>query len=99
MAYFCLTVVVDSTGLKKGKFPSAAAKYGVAEKVLKKVGELSVKGGSEARKAEGMHKQLSAKERTFLDGAVRRLIRRVAEVAHSPNAHYLEIRLSDLPRF
>ena len=67
MAYFCLTVVEDSTGPKKGKRPRAAAKYGVAYEVLDKIGDLSAKGGSEARKAVGMHKQLASKERTFLD--------------------------------
>ena len=98
MAYFCLTVVQQlAAQVKKTKVSAAAAKFGIAENVLRKIGELGVKGGSEARKAEGMHKKLSENERRFLEEATKRMIRRVAEVEHSANAKHPQIQLSDLP--
>ena len=87
MANFCLTVVEELAGVTKKKRPAAAAKFGIAQKVLGKIGDLAdAKGGSEARKAKGMGKNLSDKERKFLKEAIKRIIRRVAEVEHSANA-------------
>ena len=96
MANFCLTVVEGLAGVTKEKRPAAAAKFGIAQNVLRKIGELSVKGGADARKAKGMHKDLSENERRFLKEATKRIIRRVAEVEHSANAKHPQIQLSDL---
>ena len=98
MANFCLTVVEELAGVTKQKRPRAAEKFGIAQKVLSKIGDLAdAKGGSEARKAKGMHESLSDKEQKFLKVAIQRLIRRVAEVNHSANAKHPQIQLSELP--
>ena len=98
MANFCLTVVERLAGVTKKKRSAAAAKFGIVQKVLGKIGDLAdAKGGSEARKAKGMGKNLSDKERKFLKEAIKRIIRRVAEVEHSANAKHPQIQLSDLP--
>lgn len=93
MAYFCLTVLENSAGRRK----EAARKYQIAKGVLGKIGYLcSEKGGSEARKAEGITKELTQEERRFLDRAIKKIIRRGAEKACNPTAELKEISLSDL---
>ena len=64
--------------------------------MLDKIGALGVKGGPEARKAEGIDKKLSDEVREFLKEAIKRIIRRVAEVEHSADAKRPDIKLSDL---
>ena len=55
------------------------------------------KGGSEARKADGVATELTEAERRFLKEAIRRMIRRAAEKAYDPHKNLPEISLSDLP--
>ena len=94
MAYFCLTVLEMNAGNRT----KAAQKYQIGKRVLNKVGELSeTKGGSEARKAKGLARELTAAEHHFLEQAVKKMIRRAAEKAHDPAKHLAKILLSDLP--
>ena len=80
-AYFCLTVLEHPfTPPQRGKRLRAAASYGIDVDVLQRIGELSsTKGGSGARKREGVDAPLTGEERRFLERATVRLIRRVAE--------------------
>lgn len=97
MAYFCLTVLEHSMGQKRGR-RAAAHEYKIDFSVLDRIGKLSSKkGGSGARKADGVDKDFTTKERTFLKQAIQRMIRRVAEKAHSPDKAFPQISLSDLP--
>lgn len=94
MAYFCLTVLERSAGGR----PEAASTYRIGKRVLEKIAVLSTnKGGSEARKAGGISANLSPQERQFLQRAVRAIIRRAAEKAHSPNDKLPLIGMSNLP--
>ena len=80
-AYFCLTVLeYPFTPPKKGKRERAAASYGIDVEVLQSIGELSsTKGGSGARKREGVETPLTDHDHRFLERATVRLIRRLAE--------------------
>ena len=112
MAYFCLTIIENSAkhpvvaNKSKQKTPDkrqlAAAKYNIEVGVLKEIGRLSsTKGGpTEARKEEGSDPALTLKleERHFLEQAVKKMIRRMAEKAHDPKKNLPEISLSDLPK-
>ena len=93
MAFFCLTVLENSArGRKK-----AASKYQIANTVLEKIGYLSSeKGGPEARKAEGITKELTEEERYFLNQAIKKIIRRVAGKICNPKAELDKILLTDL---
>lgn len=104
MAYFCLTVL---EGLPQGhsgkrrvsrKRKDAAAWFAIDESVLDEIGRLSSsKGGADARKREGTGQPLSTDEHDFLEGAMKAIIRRVAEKEHSPAGTLPTISLSDLP--
>ncbi len=103
MAFFCLTVLEDTVkphyaARKIGKRKAASRYYRVEKGILDKIGEIaSTRGGSsEARKNEGVNQGLTEEERRFLDRAVRKIIRRVAEKACVPMAKLEEILLSDL---
>ena len=98
MAYFCLTVLEASTGERRGRRSAAAKQYCISEAVLKQLGELSsTKGGVGARKAEGVHQDLTQQERKFLEAVVTTIIRRAAEVAHDPNVSLKRITVLALP--
>ena len=98
MSYFCLTVLEVSTGQKKSQLKSAAQKYQIANTVLNKIGDLcSNKGGPGARKADGVSNDFTTEERTFLEQAIKSIIRRCAEKAHAPNIPLRQITMSDLP--
>ena len=98
MAYFCLTVLKNSVQNQNGIRETFAERYKVSNRVVKAMNRLSgSQGGSEARKAEGIGKDFNSQERKFLEQAVKMLIRRVAEMEHSPNKNHSEITLSDLP--
>ena len=93
LAFFCLTVLENLAGGRK----AAARKYQIAKGVLREIGYLcSEKGGPEARKAEGVTKELTQEERRFLNQAIKKIIRRVAEKTCSPTAELDKILLSDL---
>lgn len=94
MAYFCLTVVLSS---RKGR-REAAKKYKISMNVLNRISMLSSnRGGSQARKADGMATPLTGRECRFLEQAIRVVIRRAAERAFNPNVVLPQISLSDLP--
>ena len=93
MAFFCLTVLENSVGGRK----AAAQKYQIANRVLGEIGYLcSEKGGSEARKAGGVTKELTEEERRFLNQAIKKIIRRAAEKTYDPTAELDKISLFDL---
>ena len=94
MAYFCLTVLEESAGNRA----AIASKFNVAGSVLSSLGRLTgEKGGTEARKGQGRTHEFTPVERKWLDEAVKRLIRRAAEVAHDPAQSRQQITMADLP--
>ena len=102
-AYFCLTVLEQSigqgttTGPRKpsSRRKKAANCYGIDVEVLQRLGKLSsTKGGGDARKAEGADQPFTDEERRFLEAALRRLIRRVAEY-HGENNKLSPISIKD----
>ncbi|MCY4501801.1 MAG: hypothetical protein OXE57_09605 [Alphaproteobacteria bacterium] len=82
MAYFCVTVLEAAAGGPR----KAAEHYRISQSVLTRIRSLSsTKGGpGTARKQTGVNAELSQAERRFLEQAVKAVIRRAAEVAHSP---------------
>lgn len=94
MAYFCLTVLEDNAGGRA----AAATKFKVAQKVLSTLGRLTdQKGGTGARKGKGRRQDFTAAESKWLDEAVKKLIRRSAEVAHDPAQNPAQITIGNLP--
>ena len=99
MAYFCLTVLEASTRAPKGRRPLAVKQYGIDRAVLDKIGDLSSeKGGTQARKADGIGRPLTLSEIRFLEEAIKALILKASEVAHDRNNSRAKIKLSDLPQ-
>lgn len=105
MAYFCLTVLkasVDQPSQKRRrrrdkKRPTAADKYRIEERILSEISRLSsVKGGADARKANGTGSDFTAEDRRFLTEAVKKIIYRMAEAACGSET-LSTIRLCDLP--
>ncbi len=95
MAYFCLTVLEYS----HGKREKAAKTYGIDLAVLKKIGYLSSeKGGHHARKAIGRSRDLTDRDRRFLEDATRAMIYRAARKAQDPSGNLPKISLSGLLR-
>ena len=91
-AYYCCTEIEQSGGGRSG----TARQYKLHSKLLRRIGELSsTKGGTEARKAQGAGSPLTEDERRFLERAVVRLIRRVAEYHASPGC-LPEITIGDI---
>ena len=81
-AYYCCTAIEQ----RGGGQDAAAKRYKVSKKLLRRIRTLSsTKGGTEARKAGGTGSPLTPDERRFLEQAVSRLIRRVAEYHGNPN--------------
>lgn len=109
-AYFCLSYLEflaikeikrQNTRKTKIKGRDAAAEYfQISRKVLDRIGALSTgRGGRlEARKPEGVNRDLTSEERRYLEEAVKEMIRRVAQRAHSPKVQLRQITLSDLPQ-
>ena len=96
MAYFCLTMLTEY--LSKGR-EAAASEYRIERKVFDEIGDLSTNRGgpAEARKADGVSRDLTGQESHFLREAVKVMIRRVAEVVHDPDNDLPWIMRSDLP--
>jgi len=66
---------------------AAAERYQIDRPVLDTLGELADrKGGAHARKFKGYGAPYSERERVCLEDALKKLIRRAAEVAHEPAA-------------
>lgn len=94
MAYFCLTVIEESAGGR----PAAAKKFMVEKDVLSTLGHLTgEKGGADARKGKGRASEFTTAERRWIDEALKKLIRRAAEVAYDPAASLARITMADLP--
>lgn len=95
MAYFCLTILEYIAKTRK----AAAQHFNISKRVLDKIGELSTKTGGrlEARKREGVNRDLAEQERLFLEEAVKKIIYRVAEKVNDPTKNLSEITLNDLP--
>lgn len=107
MAYFCLSMLEMQAAKqsrkresgKRKKRKNAAKDYGIDIQVLDKIGRLSTtKGDADARKGEGVGHPLSAHEQGFLQEAIKRIVRRVAERAACPDGELRQITLADLPR-
>ena len=77
MAYFCLTALESDAGGRQ----AAATKYGIDERVLRKIGELSSTRGNlnEARKATSTPIAASGSEQAWLEAAIRAIVRRVGQ--------------------
>ena len=101
MAYFCLTALEKSVPQDtKGNSDDQRTReyYGISKSVLTKARKLSsTKGGSEARKGDGVGQDFTKEEVTFLMAAVQTFTRRAAEKATWPDADLRTITLSDLP--
>ena len=86
MAYFCLTVLEHSVQPPKRR-EKTARRWRIEETVLDRVAELSsTRGGTAARKAEGIGTPLTSEEGRFLREAIRRIILHAARMAYSPDA-------------
>ena len=95
MSNFCLSVLVDDAGNRR----AASQRYGIAKRVLDRVGVLcDSKGGDDARKAKGRDYPLTQHEKQFLEEVVRAMIRRAAEFAHDPNVSFELLTTSYFPR-
>ena len=93
MAYFCLNILEESAGDRS----KAAKRYGIRMCVLDQLGNLSSnRGGPEARKAAGVHQNLTGQESQFLEAAVKAIIRRAAKHAYDPAASLRLITMCDL---
>ena len=98
MASFCLTVLEAATGERKGRRDAAAKTYNIEREIVRKIAELSAnRGGTEARKADGVETDFNSQECHFLEQAVKTVIRRMAEKAHSSGKQLPMISLSDMP--
>jgi len=97
MAYFCLSLLQSST---KGR-ANAASIYKVDPQVLDKLGELTSERGdkSEARKLDRSSTltPLTGPEISWIQEALKTLIRRKSEFDFDPNANLSLITLSSLP--
>ncbi len=95
MAYFCLTVLEQAAGNRS----AIRDKFGIASTVIAALGRLtSERGGAEARKGKGRPHPFTADERNWIEQTTKRLIRRVAEIAHDPDAIAPLITLGHLPK-
>ena len=94
MAQFCLTAL----GRSKGGLEKAAHWYQIEHALLRHIGNIcNNRGGPRgARKAAGVHTDLSDWERHFLHEAVKQIIRRAAEKFHDPDHDFPVIRKSDI---
>ena len=83
MAYFCLTVLEHSVQPPKRR-EKAARRWRIEKAVLDRVAELSsTRGGTAARKAEGIGKPLRSEEERFLRDAIRSIIGHAGRMACS----------------
>lgn len=100
MAYFCLTLLEGSTGVKKGARHRVCEKYRIADEVRDKLGDLvSQKGGmADARKLdhEATGVPLTGQEQSWIEQVTVALIRRKAEYDANPHATFEEITLKTL---
>lgn len=92
-ANYCLTALELCGGRKQ-----ASVKFAISQTVLNMIGELAAtKGGIDARKAEATSTEFSPNEKCWLEEAIKKIILRVAEVAHDSNVNRPQITMADLP--
>lgn len=73
-------------------------RFRVSARVISELNKLSSeRGGLDARKAKGIGKPYTDQEIKWIDAALRKLIRRVAEIAADPNSDLPKITMGDLP--
>ena len=101
MSYFCFTVMTDSAKAATGTtYARKAVKdyYEIAEDLQREVSNLSTnRGGSEARKSDGLQQEFNVEERRFLLAAIQAFTRRVAEKATNPSASLKMLTPADMP--
>jgi hypothetical protein len=101
MAYFCLTVIENSTGEKKNQREHAGKLYNISPDLLGKLGQLVSETGDEtqARKLglKSRRAPLSGAEETWIRDAIRLIIRRKAEYDSSPGSVLPFLDLGQLP--
>lgn len=99
MAFFCLSMLEASAGVKKGKRQQTARKYQISEDVLSKLGELTSLRGDEktARKFDhnSTRSPLTSAEVTWIESAVKAIIRRLGEYGSTTSLS--TITMNDLP--
>jgi hypothetical protein len=102
MAYFCLRTVEGSTGIRRGARPEASRRYGISERVLSKLGDLTSNVGSErtARKPPPLtgRRDHTQQEIAWIEAAVKASIRRLGEFAYDPARAWPQITMEDLPQ-
>ena len=95
VAYFCVTALEE----KYGDRVAAAKKCRVSMNVIKKIATLaSIKGGEDARKAEGSDDDFTTQEKQFLKKAIAEFIFRAAQVAADDTQPLPKITMSNLPK-
>jgi hypothetical protein len=94
MAYFCLTLLEARAGSRG----NAASKYAIEIDVLGKLGEPTSTRGDEkiARKANPLD-NLKNEEKTWINAAIKMVIRRIGEYEYDPTASLPMIKMADLP--
>jgi hypothetical protein len=96
MAYFCLTVV-ESAVDRRNKRSNAAKTFGISERVLRKLGDLTSKRGdrASARKAQSSAQPLTGAERAWIEATIKQLVLRLCD---APSCYERkELTMADLP--
>jgi hypothetical protein len=101
MAYFCLTLLEQSTERRFNQRKHAARRYAVSIELLDAFGKLVSERGdaTQARKysRDLPRTSLTASEEAWLSRAVRLIIRRKAEYDKAPGRQFSQIGLEQLP--
>jgi hypothetical protein len=96
MAYFCLTVVESAAG-GRNRRDKAAKMFGISERVLSKLGDLTTKHGdlATARKAQSNARPLTGNESAWIEATIKQLVLRLCD----PPPHYKpkQLTMADLP--
>jgi hypothetical protein len=96
---FCLTMVEKAAGGKPNARTKAANQFGIDKPVLDMIALLcAIKGGIDARKANGVQQEFSSVEKEWLVAAIKAVIRRAAQVAADPSQAARPITMADLPK-
>lgn len=95
MSYFCLTVLEHVAGSRA----EAVLHFGISGKILDTLARLSTETGdtATARKMGRKLRPLTDAERTWLEAAVRALVRRAGEVAAGTGVPLPQLTMADLP--
>ncbi len=94
MAYFCLSLIE----FRGGGRAQAAGRYGIDQKVLRKLGELTALGGPGfARKLTPTSRRLTEKEVAWVEATAKMLIVRAGEFAAASGTPGPVVTMADLP--